>query len=69
MSRVRRKKKPKDTFTDSKKTEQNFCFFKPRQIKAVEKLLSKCRAHGAKTAFLSSIDEAVELAVKPTVEL
>ena len=40
MSRVRRKEGPKDTFTDSKKTKQNFCFFKPRKIEAVEQVSS-----------------------------
>ena len=55
---------PKDTFTDVKKTDQNFCFFKPQQIEAVEKLSSRCRAHEAETAFLSSIDAAVEPAVE-----
>ena len=33
------KRSPKDTFMDSKKTNQNFCFFlKPRQIGGVEQL-------------------------------
>ena len=41
------KRSSKDTFTDSKETDQNFCFFlKPQQIGAVEKLSSRCRAHG-----------------------
>ena len=31
---------PKDTFTDSKKTEQDFYFFKPQQIEAVKQLSS-----------------------------
>ena len=53
---------PKDTFTDSKKTDQNFRFFlKPRQIGGVEQVSST----RAETAFLSSID----VAVKPAVEL
>ena len=35
------KRNSKDTFMDSKKTDQNFCFFlKPRQIKGVEQLSS-----------------------------
>ena len=35
------KRSPKDTFMDSKKTDQNFCFFlKPRQIKGVEQVSS-----------------------------
>ena len=50
---------------DSKKAEQNFYFFKPRQIEVVEKLSRRCQAHRAETAFLSSIDAAVE----PVVEL
>ena len=58
------KRRSKDTFTDSKKTYQNFCFFKPRHIEAVEKLASRSRAHGAETAFLSSIDATVELVVE-----
>ena len=58
------KRSLKDTFTNSKKTDQNFYFFKPRQIEAFEKLSSNCRAHGVEIDFLSSIDAAV----KPVVE-
>ena len=49
------KRRPKYTFTDSTKTEQNFCFFKPQQIEAVEQLLSKCRAHEVETLDLETL--------------
>ena len=60
MSRVKRKEGPKTHLRIPWKTDQNFYFFKPRQIEAIEKLLSNCRAHGVEIDFLSSIDAAVK---------
>ena len=37
---------PKDTFTDSKKSDKNFEILKPRQIGGVEQVSSRCQAHG-----------------------
>ena len=64
MSRVRRKEGPKKHSRISRKQNRKSVFIKPRQIGAVEKLSSKCQAHGARTTFLSSIDAAVEPAIE-----
>ena len=60
MSRVRRKESPKTYSWIPRKSDKNSEILKPRQIGGVEKLSSRCRAHGARTAFLSSIDVAIE---------
>ena len=57
MSRVRRKEVPKTHSRIPRKQSRKFVFLKPRQIRGVEQL-SRTRAE---TAFLSSIDAAVEL--------
>ena len=62
MSRVRRKKSLKNTFTDSKKTDQNFCFFlKPRQIGGVEQLSSTRAEQLLKPRHMLAVERAIKL--------
>ena len=57
MSRVRRKKSPKTHSRIPRKLDQNFEILKPQQIRSVKQVSST----QAKTAFLNSIDAAIEV--------
>ena len=57
MSRVKRKESPKTHSQIPRKSYQNSEILKPRQIGGVEQVSST----RAETAFLSSIDAAVEI--------
>ena len=53
---------------DSKKTDQNFCFFlKPRQIAGVEQVLSRCRAYllRAIESYQRAIEEVGAFSIDP----
>ena len=56
MSRVRRKEDPKTNSRIPRKQNRKYVFLKPRQIEAVEQVSST----RVETAFLSSIDAAIE---------
>ena len=61
MSRVRRKDGPKTDSWIPRKLELNSEILKPQQIRGVEQLLSRCRAHGHETASKPRHMLAVEL--------
>ena len=55
------KRSSKDIFTDSKKTDQNFCFFlKPRQIEGVEQLSNTQVEQLLKPRHMLVVELAVE---------
>ena len=64
MSRVRRRGGPKTHSRISRKSYQNFEILKPRQIGSVEKLSSRCWAHGLNSFLKPQHMLVVELAVE-----
>ena len=64
MSRVRRREGSKTYSRIPRKLYQNSEILKPRQIGGVEKLSSRCRAHGLNSFLNSQHMLAVELAVE-----
>ena len=61
MSRIRRKEGPKTHSRIPRKSYQNSEILKPQQIGGVEKLSSKCQAHGLNSFHKPRHMLAVEL--------